>query len=100
MKYYFIIAALYRDVYIAGRAKRCDIDVSNHVRHEKQGQTISKEHFLIEKIPNKDGFIAILTDESANGTFVNGMLVGLGRKRVLHNHDKISLSHRRWIGTC
>ena len=41
-------------------------------------------------------FFFVFQDESRNGTFVNGKLLGTGKKRIICNDDVISLAHEKY----
>ncbi|CAK1556321.1 unnamed protein product [Leptosia nina] len=55
-------------------------------------KNISKRHFIIKRDMAEPLNPAILTDLSYNGTYVNGVIIGRGKSRVLDNDDVISVT--------
>ena len=52
---------------------------------------VSNRHFLIFSTTRQGRLVAILTDLSTNGTFVNDAILGRNNNRFLEEGDKISL---------
>lgn len=99
-----LLAVLTKDVYTFGRlpVPQCDISVKDKLPPKKE-QVISKIHFRIcrETTVTSNGFeddVVYLKDESANGTFVNGKVVGRGRTVVLVNNDMIAVAKSNYNG--
>ncbi|CAL8343676.1 unnamed protein product [Lota lota] len=77
------------DAYLLGRDSKCD-----YVIGDPRLQSIriySKKHFRIFR----EGNIFFVEDLSNNGTFVDGTLVGKGRKHPLVNNSVVSLAEER-----
>lgn len=60
----------------------------------------SRRHFVLEKLKSSRGgpgdsedFDVFITDYSMNGTFVNGEIVGRGKRRPLVNFDVIAMTN-------
>ncbi|XP_072289033.1 serine/threonine-protein kinase Chk2 [Eucyclogobius newberryi] len=77
-----------QDSYVVGRDHNSD-----HVLGDGSDKfrVYSKRHFRIYK----DGVEAFVEDLSNNGTFVDGLLIGIKRKTPLTNSAVISLSHEK-----
>ena len=54
---------------------------------------ISKKHFVIHRAFETEGtgYMVLIEDKSSNGTYVNGVLVGKGKSKVLTNTSIISV---------
>jgi len=80
--------------FVVGRGGKCNLKI-----FEKQ---ISGVHFRIIRDVGTDSNeppIVYLEDHSSNGTFVNGIKIGKGKKHVLQNADQITLvtpSSKKW----
>lgn len=74
-----------------GRSEHCDIVIHKHKFVSNQCLNVSKRHFVIFKDIDAPTFI---TDLSKNGTFVNGILIGKGKKFVLQHNDVISIANK------
>ncbi|XP_037092134.1 serine/threonine-protein kinase Chk2-like [Pollicipes pollicipes] len=83
---------LCKNDYTLGRGETCDVVVGLHNLTEKYLLTISKTHLRVVRDQTASGFHVYVEDLSSNGTFVNGELVGRGKKVALKNNDEISLS--------
>ncbi|KAL3273732.1 hypothetical protein HHI36_015161 [Cryptolaemus montrouzieri] len=75
-----------------GRAEHCTIVVRSDNFPENTVLIISKLHFSINRDEITD--LVYLKDESKNGTFVNGILVGKGNKNILQNDDIVSVGFK------
>ncbi|XP_001601897.1 serine/threonine-protein kinase Chk2 [Nasonia vitripennis] len=98
----FQTVVLMKDEYTFGRlpTPHCDISVKDKLPPKKE-QVISKIHFRIirETTVTSNGFeddVVYLRDESANGTFVNGKLIGKGNTVVLVNNDMIAIAKNNY----
>ncbi|KAK5815304.1 kinase-like domain-containing protein [Linnemannia elongata] len=75
--------------YVCGRALECDLILPG-------GPTVSSRHFLVYKevdmdlVKNKAVDRVFLKDLSSNGTFINGVKVGVNRRVELKNFDQIT----------
>ncbi|XP_030758715.1 serine/threonine-protein kinase Chk2 [Sitophilus oryzae] len=77
------------DYFSFGRAFDCTVFVTSQ-QCRKATKLISKTHFSIEK-SFEDNLIYI-RDLSKNGTFVNKILLGKGKRRILRNNDTIAVT--------
>ncbi|KAK7862770.1 hypothetical protein R5R35_013833 [Gryllus longicercus] len=105
----FKTVVLTKNEYSVGRLPSCDVVLSsensvcdrNSLTPESQDHqkvhvgvkesllgTLSKMHFKIKK-----DVCVVLEDNSSNGTFINGTLIGKGKKTILQSNDQISLAH-------
>ncbi|GLG98422.1 Ovarian-specific serine/threonine-protein kinase Lok [Gryllus bimaculatus] len=105
----FKTVVLTKNEYSVGRLPSCDVVLSNEntmcernsLTPESQDlqkicvgvkedllATFSKMHFKIKK-----DVCVVLEDNSSNGTFINGTLLGKGKKTILQSNDQISLAH-------
>ncbi|XP_067329683.1 serine/threonine-protein kinase Chk2 [Anolis sagrei] len=76
--------------YSFGRDPNCDYVFQ---RLSELYQQTSKKHFrVIREEPGLGVGVAYLEDQSANGTFVNGTLIGKGKKTPLANGAEIALA--------
>ncbi|KAG0321642.1 hypothetical protein BGZ97_010737 [Linnemannia gamsii] len=75
--------------YVCGRASECDLILPG-------GPTVSSRHFLVYKevdtdlVNNKAVDRVFLKDLSSNGTFINGVKVGVNRRVELKNYDQVT----------
>ena len=83
---------MYKSEYTLGRGEICDMVVGLHNLAETYLLTISKTHLKVVRAETSTGSHVYVEDLSSNGTFINGELIGKGRKVALKNNDKISLS--------
>jgi serine/threonine-protein kinase Chk2 len=91
-----LYAELSEDEYTIGRAHDCKIKISHLEVKEPILLTISKVHCKIVKAMPE----VYLEDYSSNGTYVNSEKIGRGNKRILKNHDQISLVVPHFRGLC
>ncbi|CAH4028528.1 ovarian-specific serine/threonine-protein kinase Lok-like [Pieris brassicae] len=56
-------------------------------------KNVSKRHFIILRDRSETSSPAVLTDTSYNGTYINGVLIGKGKSRVLDDNDVIAITH-------
>ncbi|XP_020708987.2 serine/threonine-protein kinase Chk2 [Athalia rosae] len=85
---------LVQNEYTFGRSERCDIVPTKDLT-DRRLSVISKQHFRIIKevlSNNLDEFVIYLEDTSHNGTFLNRVYIGQGKRVVLENNDTISLA--------
>lgn len=91
-----------KDVYTLGRAKTCDLEMNeNTLKKDKQRSVISKEHFrIVREILGwaLEESVVYLEDLSHNGTFVNRVLVGRGKRIILENNSTIALAQSGFKG--
>ncbi|XP_041792576.1 serine/threonine-protein kinase Chk2 [Chelmon rostratus] len=80
------------DQYLFGRDSKCNyvLDDPDH-RGSKKFRIYSKKHFRIYR----EGSEVFVEDFSNNGTFVDGKLVGKGKKFLLVNNAVLALSEQR-----
>ncbi|XP_012671416.1 serine/threonine-protein kinase Chk2 [Clupea harengus] len=76
------------DNYTFGRDRRCSYTFSDPAMKGPWMNTYSKRHFRIFRENN----IVFIEDTSANGTFVDGDIIGNGKKIPLANNAEISLA--------
>lgn len=76
-----------------GRHEENDLCIGKDHLPDKILSRISKVHFSIKKDVTDLQSPTYIVDESRNGTFVNGTVIGTGRKMILKNDDTIALSH-------
>ncbi|XP_034945472.1 ovarian-specific serine/threonine-protein kinase Lok-like [Chelonus insularis] len=84
-----------KEIYTFGRDPNCDgIFTAQNILKQNLLMAISKIHFKIIRkvINNKNDKVVYLEDSSQNGTFVNKVKVGRGKRVVLDNNDVISLA--------
>lgn len=88
------------DVYTLGRAETCDIQITSQLLRENWLSVISKIHFRIyrERISNANETVVYLEDLSQNGTFIDRIKVGYGKRVIIDNNSEISLSNSSFIG--
>jgi serine/threonine-protein kinase Chk2 len=91
-----LFTELSEDEYTIGRAHDCKIKISYLEVNASVLQTISKKHCKIVKATPE----VYLEDYSFNGTYVNSEKIGRGNKRILKNHDQISLVSPQFRGMC
>lgn len=77
----------------AGRNEANDLCIGKDHLPDKILSRISKVHFTLKKDIVDLMSPTYITDESRNGTFLNGNLIGIGKKMILKNDDIIALSH-------
>lgn len=84
---------MYKDAYTLGRSEYCDICLTKDVMRENYLILVSKRHFRIyrERI-SKNETVVYLEDLSRNGTYVDQILVGYGKRVIIDNNSDISLS--------
>ncbi|XP_055642459.1 ovarian-specific serine/threonine-protein kinase Lok isoform X2 [Toxorhynchites rutilus septentrionalis] len=87
---------LCNDVFKVGRDDDNDLSLNKDHLPTKVVSRISKVHFLIVKDLQDQKNPVYIIDESRNGTFVNGNLVGPHNKMILKNDDVIALSHPQY----
>ncbi|XP_046427711.1 ovarian-specific serine/threonine-protein kinase Lok [Neodiprion fabricii] len=82
--------------YTLGRAAHCNICLTEqHLDSKKWWGVISKLHFRITRVivsPGTNDMVVYLEDTSHNGTFVNKLLVGKGKRIILEHGDVIGLA--------
>ncbi|XP_066593800.1 ovarian-specific serine/threonine-protein kinase Lok isoform X2 [Prorops nasuta] len=92
----FYFSEMIKDEYTMGRSDSCDICFTKDNIKPKWLGVISKVHCKIikERIinGNNDDIVVYLEDTSQNGTFVNKVLVGKGKRILLESNDIISLA--------
>ncbi|XP_060521644.1 serine/threonine-protein kinase Chk2-like isoform X2 [Cylas formicarius] len=88
-KTYFESIDLVETTFSFGRADDCDVIVTSKMVNNHVLLNISKRHFLIQR---EDDGLVYITDQSKNGTFINGVLVGKGKTKILKSDDHISLA--------
>ncbi|XP_043924325.1 serine/threonine-protein kinase Chk2 [Protopterus annectens] len=90
------------DEYWFGRDKSCGYCFDHPaLNRTERFKTYSKKHFHIirEKGPG-NSFVVYIEDHSGNGTFINGDLLGRGKKLPLTNNNEIALclpSHKVFV---
>ncbi len=78
-----------KDLYTVGRGTNCDIVILQDMTKVKVDNP-SRLHYGFRRVQESTDMSRIyLEDNSSNGTFVNGALVGKGNKKILSNGDKI-----------
>lgn len=82
-----------RPSFTVGRATSCDLIFSSENFSPNMLRIVSKRHFTISREQNDDACTIYLQDTSYNGTFVNGTLVGRGKRIMLQTDDEISIGH-------
>ncbi|XP_060048900.1 serine/threonine-protein kinase Chk2 isoform X1 [Erinaceus europaeus] len=82
------------DSYWFGRDRSCEYCFNEPLlKKTDKYRTYSKKHFRIfRETGPKNSSIAYIEDQSGNGTFVNKVLVGKGKRLPLHNNAEIALS--------
>ncbi|XP_014479286.1 PREDICTED: ovarian-specific serine/threonine-protein kinase Lok-like [Dinoponera quadriceps] len=82
------------DVYTLGRAESCDICITSQSVRENLLNCMSKVHCRIyrERINNTNETIVYLEDNSRNGTFVDKVIVGYGKRVIIDDKSEISLA--------
>ncbi|XP_070619528.1 serine/threonine-protein kinase Chk2 isoform X2 [Erythrolamprus reginae] len=89
----FLELACQKSEYWFGRDPGCDYSFSElDLPRGETYRQYSKRHFRIFRPGPQGCFVTYLEDQSANGTFVNGHVVGKGRKVPLAQVAKIALS--------
>lgn len=91
----FYVSDLHKSTFTIGRAADCDVIITEKTFPRNRYQNVSKIHFLISKEPAEPPYIK---DLSKNGTFVNGKLIGKGKKYILQNDDEISIGFKTLKG--
>lgn len=81
------------DEFKAGRNETNDLCINKDHLPEKILGRISKVHFQIQKDMEDLQSPTFIVDNSRNGTFVNGHIIGTGNKMILKDDDVIALSH-------
>nr|XP_021188313.2 ovarian-specific serine/threonine-protein kinase Lok [Helicoverpa armigera] len=76
-----------------GRALTCTFPMRKEIIKENIIRNVSKNHFTITRDMSEPLCPSIITDLSYNGTFVNGELIGKGKRQVLDDKDEISITH-------
>ncbi|XP_012586261.1 PREDICTED: serine/threonine-protein kinase Chk2 isoform X1 [Condylura cristata] len=84
----------FNDNYWFGRDRSCEYCFDEPLlKRTDKYRTYSKRHFRIfREMGPKNSHIAYIEDHSGNGTFVNRVLVGKGRRLPLSNNSEIALS--------
>ncbi|XP_065055528.1 serine/threonine-protein kinase Chk2-like isoform X2 [Rhopilema esculentum] len=91
---------LQQDQYLFGRARTSDY-VFELLRFPGQGyfKSLSNNHFKIfrelHSAGDKNDYTVFLEDLSANGTAINGTIVGQKKTRILNSGDEISLVYKK-----
>ncbi|XP_027627394.1 LOW QUALITY PROTEIN: serine/threonine-protein kinase Chk2 [Tupaia chinensis] len=82
------------DNYWFGRDKSCEYCFDGPLlKRTEKYKTYSKKHFRIfREMGPKNSYIAYIEDHSGNGTFVNTVFLGKGKRRPLNNNSEIALS--------
>ncbi|XP_056130299.1 serine/threonine-protein kinase Chk2 isoform X2 [Lampris incognitus] len=81
-----------QEEYLFGRESKCHYVINDPVLIASQRfRTYSKKHFRIFR----EGTIVFIEDLSNNGTFVDGVLIGQGKKQPLPNNAVIALAEER-----
>lgn len=83
--------------YSFGRGINNDVVITNKKIPENKFGNISKEHFQIVK---EAGMPPVVKDYSKNGTFINEILIGKNKTRILQTHDKISVGFVNLTSRC
>lgn len=92
----FATLDLRNEEFKAGRHEENDLYIDKELLPENIFHGISNVHFTITKNLSDLESPAYITDNSRNGTFVNGIKIGKGNKVILKHKDVISLSHPRF----
>ncbi|KND04321.1 CAMK protein kinase [Spizellomyces punctatus DAOM BR117] len=75
-----------KEEYIIGRS-------SNECNFVLGGDLVSSQHCRILKVSDgEDAFMVLMEDLSSNGTFINGIKLGKGNKRMLVSGDEIGIT--------
>ncbi|TPX69660.1 hypothetical protein SpCBS45565_g02323 [Spizellomyces sp. 'palustris'] len=75
-----------KEEYIIGRS-------SNECNFVLGGDLVSNQHCSILKVSDgEDAFMVLMEDLSSNGTFINGIKLGKGNKRMLVSGDEIGIT--------
>ncbi|XP_055591092.1 ovarian-specific serine/threonine-protein kinase Lok isoform X2 [Uranotaenia lowii] len=77
----------------AGRNETNDLCIGKAHLPDKILSRISKVHFSLKKDLTDMSSPTYIYDESRNGTFLNGLLIGHQKKMIIKNDDIIALSH-------
>lgn len=77
----------------AGRTEGNDLCIGKDHLPEKMLCRISKVHFSIKKDISDLLNPVFIEDESRNGTYLNGKLIGTGCRMILKHNDVIGLAH-------
>lgn len=83
---------LTQDTITLGRAEQCTIVINKNNFPESTIMNFSKIHFIIIRDVYTD--LIYLKDESKNGTFINGSLVGKGNRYILQHDDILSVGFK------
>lgn len=75
-----------------GRAEECSIAVNKDNFPDNLVLNVSKVHFTIIRDVYND--LIYIKDESKNGIFINGTIVGKGNRNILENDDTLSLGFK------
>lgn len=86
---------LSNDEYTLGRKESCDIYISGKNMELNLVGIVSKIHFRISR--DKD-LVPFIEDLSRNGTYLNGGLLGKGKKSSLCTGDIIAIGNPRLQG--
>lgn len=77
----------------AGRCEESNLCIGKTHLPEKMLARISKVHFTITKDISDLLNPVYIQDCSRNGTYLNGKLIGTGRRMIMKNNDVIGLAH-------
>jgi hypothetical protein len=91
-----LFTELAEDEYTIGRGDNCKIKITLAEVNETILQSVSREHCRIVRTASE----VYLEDHSSNGTYVNFEKIGKDNKRILKNHDQISLVVPEIRGMC
>ncbi|KAG8521264.1 Serine/threonine-protein kinase Chk2 [Galemys pyrenaicus] len=91
---YFCVTECFNDNYWFGRDRSCEYCFDEPLlKRTDKYRTYSKRHFRIfREMGPKNSHITYIEDHSGNGTFVNRVLVGKGKRLPLNNNSEIALS--------
>lgn len=82
---------MHDDTFTLGRSEKCNVTIIKSKFPRNKSQNISKVQFTITRACAGTAYIC---DNSKNGTFVNGKLIGKGNKHVLQNNDEIAIGYK------
>lgn len=93
----FCFIDLVEGSYSFGRGINNDVVITKEAIPENKFGNISKVHFQIAK---EAGMLPVIKDYSKNGTFINEILVGKNKTRILQTNDKISAGFANLTSRC
>lgn len=92
----YSVADLLNPIFKVGRSSLCDAVIDRMEIDPKTKKMFSKIHFEIAKSPETS--VAVITDLSKSGTYLNGKLIGKNKCNILQHEDTISIGPRRTKG--